>query len=132
VSALLEGTATTYTAYMTVASDATDSQVSYPTITFRVNLETLNRQGHLVPNRTVTTGNETVSEADNMKNNRTIYIPGLLVGENKTGLGGINQDVYLHHNDEFTVKGEKATYLKNLYVSTPAATDDLLVIVSES
>jgi hypothetical protein len=63
-----------------------DSQVSHPTIVFQVNLETVNRQGHLVPNRTTTTGTETDAEADVQKDNRTIYIPGLLVGENRAGV----------------------------------------------
>ena len=100
-----------------------DSQVSHPTIVFRVNLETINRLGHSVPNRTQVAGSETVSEADQQKNNRTIFSPGLLAGENRSGY---------KHGDTFTVKGAKAVYLKNLYVSTPAGLDDLLQIVSES
>lgn len=99
-----------------------DSQPSHPVITFRVNLETVNRQGHIVPNRTEISGNETTSEADQQKNNRSIYIPGLLAGENKHRV---------KHGDTFVVKGMKAVYLKNLYVSSPAAVSDLLQIVSE-
>lgn len=132
MSAYIEGTATTYTAYMTPAANATDSQVSHPTIVFQVNLETVNRQGHLVPNRTETSGNETVAEADNMRNNRNIFIPGLLAAENVMGIGGLNQNGYLRHGDQFTVKGMKAVYLKNLHVSSPAATSDLLIVISES
>jgi hypothetical protein len=105
-------------------AQTTDSQVSHPTIVFRVNLETVNRQGHLVPNRTDTSGNETVSEADQQKNNRSIFIPGLTGGENHSRY---------KHNDTFTVKGMKAVYLKKLYVSSPTALpSDLLQIVSES
>jgi len=101
-----------------------DSQVSHPTIVFRVNLETVDRQGHLVPNRTTTDGNESTSEADQQKNNRSIFIPGLLAGENKDRL---------KHDDTFTVKGAKAVYLKKLYVTSPTALpSDLLQIVSES
>lgn len=101
-----------------------DSQVSHPTIVFRVNLETVDRQGHLVPNRTTTSGNETTSEADQQKNNRSIYIPGL------TGAENIQR---LKHNDTFTVKGAKAVYLKKLHVTSPTAlASDLLQIVSES
>lgn len=103
-------------------AQTTDSQVSHPTIVFRVNLETLNRQGHLVPNRTEVDGNETVSEADQQKYNRSTFIPGLTGAENFS----------YKHGDTFTVKGMKAVYLKNLYVSSPAATSDLLQIVSES
>lgn len=97
-----------------------DSQPAHPVITFRVNLETVDRQGHLVPNRIEASGNETVAEADQMKNNRTIYLPGLLVGENKHKL---------KHGDEFTLKGQKAVYFKNLYTT---GTNPVLTIVSES
>ncbi len=102
-------------------AQTSDSQPMHPVITFRVNLETVNRLGHMVPNRTELAGNETVTEADQQKNNRTIFIPGLLAGENKQRL---------HHGDEFTVKGLKALYLKNLYVT--GAASDLLTIVSQS
>lgn len=148
MSAFIDGPATTYTPYQTPATNVTDSQVSHPTITFQVNLETVNRQGHLVPNRTETAGNETVAEADNIKNLRTIYIPGLLVAENVMGIGGVHsgdnlhsggqfggngtRQGYFHHGDQFTVKGEKATYLKKTYVSNPASPTDLLIIVDES
>lgn len=103
-------------------AQTSDSQVAYPVITFQVNLETIDRMGHLVPNRITTDGNETSAEADDQRNHRSIYIPGLLAGENRANF---------HHGDQFTVKGEKATYLKKLYVSTPASSNDLLSIVSE-
>lgn len=102
-------------------AQTSDSQPAHPVIVFRVNLETVDRQGSLQPNRTTLDGNETVSEADNQKNARSIYIPGLLGGENRASYG---------HGDEFTVKGKKALYLKNLYVT--GAASDLLSIVSES
>ena len=57
-----------------------------PAITFSVNTETLNRQGHLVPNRLEASGNETRSEADDQKYRRTIaMIPGLLMANMPTG-----------------------------------------------
>ncbi len=98
----------------------------HPTITFRVNLETVNRQGFLQPNRTETAGNETVSEADNQKNARTIYLPGLKL----TNTMGIGPGGLLHHGDEFTVQGLQAVYLKREYcLGSP---DDVLVVVSEA
>lgn len=103
-------------------AQTTDSQPTHPVIVFQVNLETQNRYGHLVPNNTDLTGNQTVSEADQMRNTRSTYIPGLLGAENRL----------YKHGDQFTVKGQKATYLKKLHVSSPAATSDLLSIISES
>lgn len=96
------------------------SDVAHPVITFQVNLETVDRQGHLVPNRTQAATGETVAEADQMKNTRSIYLPGLLVGENKHRL---------KHGDQFTVKGLKAKYLKDLYTT---GTNPVLKVVSES
>ena len=91
-----------------------------PAITFKVNTETLNRQGHLVPNRLETSGNETVSEADDQKFRRTIaMIPGLLMANMPTGY---------HHGETFVVYGQQAFYLKNTYVKGNA--DDLLSVVS--
>lgn len=107
-------------------SQTTDSQPVHPSITFQVNLETVNRQGFLQPSRTEVTGNETVTEADNFRNTRTIYLP-TLVGANIEGIG---PNGYLKHGDTFTVKGKKALYLKNLYVT--GSIDDVLQIVSES
>jgi len=95
------------------------------TITFRVNLETVNRQGFLQPNRTTLAGNETVSEADNMRITRTIYIPGLL----QTNVQGLGPKGYLHHGDTFVATDSQAMYLKKTYVLGQA--DDVLQIVSE-
>lgn len=103
-------------------AQTTDSQPTHPVIVFQVNLETQNRNGHLVPNNIALVGNETVTEADQMKNTRTTYIPGLTGAENRL----------YKHGDQFTVKGQKATYLKKTYVSSPASPSDLLSIVSES
>lgn len=90
-----------------------------PAITFKINTETQNRQGHLVPNRTETSGNETRSEADDQKFRRSIYIPGLTAAENVQKLG---------HDGQFTAYGLRAIYLKDLYVK--GNPDDLLSVVS--
>ena len=93
-----------------------------PAITFSVNTETLNRQGHLVPNRVTTTGDETVSEADNQKTTRSIaMLPGLLMANMPTGY---------KHGETFTVYGKQALYLKDLYCKGNA--DDLLTVVTTS
>lgn len=92
--------------------------------TFRVNLETVNRQGFLQPSRTTLEGNETVSEADNMKNTRSIWLPGLLLNNHE----GIGPKGFLKHGDTFTVDGLQAAYLKKTYVT--GAADDILQIVS--
>lgn len=98
----------------------------HPTITFRVNLETVNRQGFLQPNRTTLEGNETVSEADNQRNARSIYIPGLLLAN----YAGLTPNGILRHGDEFTVEGMQAVYLKKEYAQ--GNPDDVLVVVSEA
>lgn len=126
------------------SAQTTDSQVG-PTIVFQVNLETVNRQGHLVPNRTNLVGNETVSEADNQKFTRQLWLPGTVVdGDGNVGgpvaiegIAGIingrnNPQGYLTHGDQFTVKGEKAIYLKKQFVSSPASPADLLIVISQS
>lgn len=91
-----------------------------PAITFRVNTETLNRQGHLVPNSTVLHGNETVTEADNQKNTRSIaMIPGLLMANMPNGY---------KHGDTFVAYGQQAQYLKDTYCL--GKVDDLLAVVT--
>lgn len=95
-------------------------------ITFRVNLETQDRQGFLQPNRTTVDGNETVSEADNVKSTRTIWLPNRL----RNNYAGIAPNNLLKHGDEFTVSDYDAIYLKNLYVT--GSPDDVLQIVSQS
>jgi hypothetical protein len=90
-----------------------------PVIVFQVNLETLQRYGWSLPNRTQKLGNETVSEADNQKATRISWFPGL-------GLG----NYYLRDGNQFTVSGRQAVYLKNTYATgTP---DALLTVVSYS
>jgi hypothetical protein len=98
-------------------------------ITFKVNLETVGHPtGTLQPSRTNLVGNETVTEADNFKDTRNVYIPGLLL-QNYYGQGPKG---YLKHGTEFTVTGLQAAYLKKTYVSSPAAPTDILQIVSQS
>lgn len=90
-----------------------------PEITFRINMETLNRQGHLVPNRTEVAGNETRSEADDKKFLREVFLPGLIPGTNVQRKS---------HGSEFKLYGQEAYYMKDLYcVGKP---DDLLSVVS--
>jgi hypothetical protein len=96
------------------------------TITFKVNLETIGRTGFLQPNKTTISGNETVSEADNMRNTRSIFLPNLLRGN----IEGIGPKGYLHHGDTFTATGYNAIYLKKTYVT--GSLDDVLQIVSEN
>lgn len=109
-----------------------DSQPAHPTIVFEVNLETQNRTGHLVPNRLETAGNENVTEANNQKNTRSVWIPGINTASNLGGrLGpGSGNGSQFKHGDQFTVKGMKAVYLKKTYVT--GSVDDVLKIVSES
>lgn len=134
-----------------------DSQVVTPVITFQVNLlDPLFPGGDEYPNRTTLDGNETVSEATNQLATRTVWFPGMIQNDDGStagpvgieGIGGIQSGTYtgngtnggsrdnplgyLHHGSQFTVKGQKAIYLKNLFVSSPAAPADLLIIVSQS
>ncbi len=103
------------------------------TITFRVNLETVGTPGFLQPSRTTLEGNETVTEAENMKYTRSVFIPGLLLS-NYEGVGPSKSNPtlpgYLTHGSEFTVTGAQAIYLKNTYVK--GEPDDILQIVSQS
>lgn len=111
-------------AYLTPAQ-TNDSQVSHPVIVFRVNLPTVDGIDSVVPNRMTVAGNEETTEAVNQMSSRTIYLPGL------TGnVEGIGPSGFLKHGDTFTVKGAKATYLKNTYVL--GSINDVLVVVSES
>lgn len=91
-----------------------------PAITFMVNTETVNRQGHLVPNRVEASGNESRSEADDQKYRRTIaMLPGLLMA---------NMPTNYHHGETFTLYGQQALYMKNLYANGNVG--DLLSVVS--
>lgn len=93
--------------------------VGYQQKVFRVNLETVNRSGHLVPNRTEVKESEAVSEADQMKNTRSTFLPD-------AGL----HNMVLKHGDTFAASGMRAYNLKKQYAT--GLPDSLLVIVSES
>jgi hypothetical protein len=103
----------------TMANYSDPQPVGYCKKTFRVNLETVNRQGHLVPNRTIVGSGESVAEADNQKTTRSTWLPDLL-----------NNNHPLKHGDTFDVSGIRAYKLKSLYVT--GSPDDLLILVSES
>jgi hypothetical protein len=108
-------------AYLT-PDQTNDSQASHPVITFRVNLETVDGLNTSLPNRMSVSGNEATSEAANVAGTRTIYLPGLI-----GNVEGIGPSGFLKHGDTFTVKGSKATYLKNTYVL--GSSNDVLQIV---
>jgi hypothetical protein len=80
----------------------------WPAITFRVNLETLNRYSSSLPYNTQLQGNETVTEADNMKFTRSTWLTSLLSG---------TEHVFHKEDETVTVYGQKAQYLKNLYAT---------------
>lgn len=111
-------------AYLTAAQE-NDSQPSHPVIVFQVNLQTVDGLNSNLPNRLTTSGNEATSEAANVAETRTIYLPGLI-----GNVEGIGPSGFLKHGDTFTAKGKKATYLKNTYVL--GSTNDVLQIVSEA
>lgn len=90
-----------------------------PKITFQVNLETLNRQSHLVPNRTTTTGNEVTSEADNVKATRSTWVSSLFPGV---------EHIAHKDGDQIVAYGQKAVYLKRTYATGDV--DALLKVVS--
>lgn len=69
-----------------------------PTITFRVNLETLNLAAASQP--------FTAAESTNFRKTRSTWLPDLLK-DNRA----------LKHGDTFTASGEKAVYLKDNYTA---------------
>jgi hypothetical protein len=94
------------------------SNPTWPVYTFTINLETLQRYSWSLPNRTKLDGNETVSEADNVKNTRSTWLTSLFPGVE-----------HIAHKDgyTFTVYGSKAKYIKDMYATGP---DAMLRIVS--
>ena len=121
------------------------AEPAHPVITFGVNLE-LNSTETIGPNtnmvnphilhpmRHQTDQDDAVSGRDNLKNDRGLWLPGLLGGENLAGsMGETNNKSLLGHGDTFTVKGLKAVYLKNTYTNGTVgdATSGPLWIVSE-
>lgn len=69
-----------------------------PTITFQVNLETVNSLTHKQPYNS--------SEGGNFKETRVTWFPDILRNNRE-----------LKNGDEFTVSGENALYLKNNFTS---------------
>lgn len=95
------------------------SNPTWPVYTFRVNLQTLQRYSWSLPNRTQLAGNETVTEADNLKNTRSTWLCSLFPGV---------EFIARKEGYEFTAYGMKAQYLKDLYVT--GSPDDVLQLVS--
>lgn len=109
-----------------------------PTIVFRVDLTLLNAEdvgpntnllstGVLHPDRHVGSDlqDEAISSISSRKSDRSIFLPGLLGGSNRT----------YTHGEEFTEYGAKAVYLRKMYgvgIANVPTHRQLLVIVSES
>jgi hypothetical protein len=74
-----------------------------PTITFKVNLETVNRYSTSLPNAPT-------DNIDNLRTTRSTWFPDLL-RDNRA----------LKHGDQFTVSGMQAIYLKNNFTSGDSA-----------
>jgi len=94
-------------------------------LTFRVNLELLSSEqiGVLHGNRSVNmlhpdrhqgSQDNARVEQSNRKTTRDAWLPGQLVGENRL----------LKHGDTFTVYGEKAIYIRDMYASGYATAAD--------
>jgi len=90
---------------------------TWPVYTFRTKLTSPLRNSWSLPSNTQPEGNETQSEASNIPNTFTSWIPGKLPGPNITGPNGT----------VFTAYGQQATYLKNTYAN--GSPDDLLVVI---
>jgi|GEM_PF-5855562 len=91
---------------------------TWPVYTFRVKLETLQRYGWALPYNAWPVGNETVSEADEMKYTRTTFFP----------LMNNVQNLVDTHGEEFTLYGIQAVKFKNTFVT--GAADDVFELVS--
>jgi len=104
----------------------------WPTYTFQVNLPTVGAVDWSQPSRTSLEGNETVTEASNLPNTRTTWLPGLIPGvENIAQLipGGLN--VSAQNGAIITASGLKAVYLKKTYCSNPPdPLNDVLIFLS--
>jgi len=90
----------------------------HPVITFEVNLDVPKTEAFgpltsetevriLHPDRHQNDQDKAVTDIDNHKNNKSTWIPGLTVGENRA----------LKHEDQFTADGLRATYLKDNYTT---------------
>lgn len=118
------------------------AEPSHPVITFQVNLELNSTEGigpntnlvnpHILhPDRHQNDQDNAISEKSNRSSTRSLFLPGLLVGENRAGNTGIG-GTRLQHGDRFTVKGLKALYIKDTYTNgvTGDATSSPLYVYS--
>lgn len=94
-------------------------QVLWPTYVFQVNLQTVDKLSSSLPNSTVLKGNETVTEADQMKNTRSSWLASLFPGVEMVA----HADGY-----QFTAYGQKALYYKKTYIK--GSINDLLIQIS--
>lgn len=92
------------------------SNPTHPVYTFCVNLETLQRLSWSLPNRTQTSGNETVAEADYLKFTRSTFLEG--------------SNIVKKHGNQFTMYGLEAQVVKDRYISNPPSPDDVLYLCS--
>lgn len=90
----------------------------YPAITFQVNLETVDKLSNSLPNSIILNGNETVTEADQMKNTRSTWLTSMFSGVEMVA----HADGY-----QFTAYGKKALYYRDLYVT--GSVNDILKVV---
>lgn len=104
----------------------------WPTYTFQVNLPTLRSVDWSQPSRSTLEGNETVTEASNLPNCRTTWLPGLNNGVDNiaqsipSGLNASTQNGAI-----ITASGLKAIYLKKTYCSIPPnPLADVLIFLS--
>lgn len=81
-----------------------------PTITFRVNLETVDRYSSSLPNAPT-------DNVDNFRTTRSTFFPDF-----------VNRNRAMQHGDEFTLTGREALYLKDNFTSGDNA---FLTIVTE-
>jgi hypothetical protein len=105
------------------------AQPAHPVITFQVNLEVNDTEAvgpntnlvnpHILhPMRHQDDQDNAITEKNNIRNTRGLWLPGLLAGENLAGSMGVtNIRNRLGHGDRFTVKGLKAIYIKDTYTS---------------
>jgi len=120
------------------------SDPQHPIITFQVNLEIQSTEEvgpntnlvnpHMLnPFRYQSDQDNAVSEQSNLSNTIGLWIPGLLGAENRAGtMGEVGKRNLLKHGDQFTLYGQKATYVKNTYTNgvTGDATSSPLYVYS--
>jgi hypothetical protein len=108
------------------------AETLWPTYTFQVNLPTLRAVDWSQPSRSTLDGNETVTEASNLPNTRTTWLPGMFPGvENIAQVvpGGLNTST--QNGAIITASGLKAIYLKKTYCSIPPdPLNDVLIQLS--